>query len=513
MWAVTMATSVDTELQAFMEAEGRSERSTEAKLGSTPDGKSSGGGGSGLSQPRVRAELEAFVDAEGTNPRIDGKARSTIREDGPSSAFIDPAKIDLAEADELVSQMLSGGAAHGALSPAPASPPAPSGERLRALLAENRLSRYWRNFADRGLLHLRDFADLVVSDYSTFGVTELEDRQSLYQLVQRAKETVKYVPDTPAVIGASRAPRRRAAPIECTNVFNASDGSAYNPGARSTSASRGVGSRRVAPFGSRNKQTGETDRKSRGAASDDAAAAIIADAENNHARRYKDWKTGLRGDKKSIPGKKAKPRAGARIKSFKRDPDGRAKGYSKIVERLRRGRAERNRVKEHFTNQDRRWRANYEQRQRSRLQQKSASVNERGSTTSAASRPNFLKPTASMKRRARRPRRAAEAKTSVGGGSQYPTPQSTLRQPGETGLVATPARQTPVLVYLDVEIGDGRRGRVGIRRGADPRLIAENFIEAYSLPQAAAPKLEALISAAAASASSGATEGGGTAQQ
>lgn len=49
------------------------------------------------------------------------------------------------------------------------------------------------------------------------------------------------------------------------------------------------------------------------------------------------------------------------------------------------------------------------------------------------------------------------------------------------------------LVYVDVKVGSGRTGRVGVHEGDDFRVLARNFAKTFQLDREAARRLEALL--------------------
>jgi len=54
------------------------------------------------------------------------------------------------------------------------------------------------------------------------------------------------------------------------------------------------------------------------------------------------------------------------------------------------------------------------------------------------------------------------------------------------------ARQPP-LVYVDVDVGHGRTGRIGVREGDDLGALSRNFARAFQLPREAAIKLAEML--------------------
>jgi hypothetical protein len=49
------------------------------------------------------------------------------------------------------------------------------------------------------------------------------------------------------------------------------------------------------------------------------------------------------------------------------------------------------------------------------------------------------------------------------------------------------------LLYMDVNLGPGRTGRIGIHEGDDPKVLAKNFATSYRLDDVLAKRLEELI--------------------
>jgi len=49
------------------------------------------------------------------------------------------------------------------------------------------------------------------------------------------------------------------------------------------------------------------------------------------------------------------------------------------------------------------------------------------------------------------------------------------------------------LVFLDVNVVAGKTGRIGIHKGADPKMLAQKFAQAYSLNVTMKQALEKLI--------------------
>jgi len=59
-------------------------------------------------------------------------------------------------------------------------------------------------------------------------------------------------------------------------------------------------------------------------------------------------------------------------------------------------------------------------------------------------------------------------------------------------LLERRTRQPPLL-FMDVNLGPGRTGRIGIHEGDDPRLLARNFATTYQLDERLTARLEDLI--------------------
>jgi len=48
-------------------------------------------------------------------------------------------------------------------------------------------------------------------------------------------------------------------------------------------------------------------------------------------------------------------------------------------------------------------------------------------------------------------------------------------------------------VYVDVNVGPGKTGRIGIHKGDDPKVLAKNFARTYSLNATMKESLEKLL--------------------
>eukprot|EP00698_Gefionella_okellyi_P020919 TRINITY_DN6663_c0_g4_i1.p1 TRINITY_DN6663_c0_g4~~TRINITY_DN6663_c0_g4_i1.p1 ORF type:complete len:725 (-),score=183.03 TRINITY_DN6663_c0_g4_i1:349-2523(-) len=62
-----------------------------------------------------------------------------------------------------------------------------------------------------------------------------------------------------------------------------------------------------------------------------------------------------------------------------------------------------------------------------------------------------------------------------------------------TFLLDTRKNRPPPLLYMDVSLGPGRTGRIGIHAGDDPRVLARNFAATYHLDERLTARLEDLL--------------------
>lgn len=62
-----------------------------------------------------------------------------------------------------------------------------------------------------------------------------------------------------------------------------------------------------------------------------------------------------------------------------------------------------------------------------------------------------------------------------------------------TFLLDSRRSRPPPLLYMDVSLGPGKTGRIGIHAGDDPRVLARNFATAYHLDEHLTARLEDLL--------------------
>jgi len=73
------------------------------------------------------------------------------------------------------------------------------------------------------------------------------------------------------------------------------------------------------------------------------------------------------------------------------------------------------------------------------------------------------------------------------------TPRSKGEVKPFTFLLDSRRSRAPPLLYMDVNLGPGRTGRIGIHAGDDPRVLARNFAAAYHLDEHLTARLEDLV--------------------
>lgn len=110
---------------------------------------------------------------------------------------------------------------------------------------------------------------------------------------------------------------------------------------------------------------------------------------------------------------------------------------------------------------------------------------------------NFEATVARMRNASRRRAQLNEEKRRVPRGENYERLRRLRAQPPSCSNTDRGSPRPPPLMYVDVNIGKGRTGRIGVHEGDDLGLLARNFARAFQLGAEAARRLEELLHQAA----------------
>lgn len=106
---------------------------------------------------------------------------------------------------------------------------------------------------------------------------------------------------------------------------------------------------------------------------------------------------------------------------------------------------------------------------------------------------NFETTVARMRAANRRRLEQREEKEHVPCGENYERLRKLGVQPFSCAFKDTGVTRPPPLMYVDVNVGHGRTGRIGVHEGDDLRVVSRNFAKTFQLDADAALKLETIL--------------------